>query len=525
MRSKRTVPIVFTGYQAVVPSVGRVIQTLSVRTPLVLAILPFLAACGGGGGSGSSGGSTGSVVITQPAPAPTPTPTPSPSPSTGTGATGVDASALPVDATAIPIVFSATDLPRRSIPYEIGVATHFAYAQKSGYDPATAARWIDDLGVTAFRDDIFWNEFAPDWDLNGSYLPKALTSFLGRTTARPMLILTNGNPAIPGTEPPIEPAARAAFAKFAQRAVAATAGRDALYEIWNEWNITAARERPMLTSTGDADDPRASRYYAALAIDTARAIKEASPNAKVVIGAGGNDEDWDWISDVVARGAAKQADGVSVHLYNHCTRADLRTATVAIQRLMRLQSRLMQANAGQAIPLYISEWGWPTGTLTCSVPDSVVATNVPQFLLHTAALPWIGGSWFYELKDSSTDLNDIESRFGLYDASGAAKAGRCGFADAAKLIRESTAMAVESVTPALTIIRIVTPRGLQVVAWSTVPGKQGRLTIGGTADYTARTLCQSATSGPSADRIVPVGEMPVVIDMPGAAKLGIAARI
>lgn len=502
---------------------GRVIQTLSVRTPLVLAILPLLAACGGGGGSDSSAGSTGSVVITQPAPAPTPTP--SPSPSTGTGATGVDASALPADAAAIPIVFAATDLPRRSIPYEIGVATHFAYAQKSGYDPATAARWIDDLSATAFRDDIYWNAFAPDWDLNGSHLPQALTDFMGRTTARPMLILNNGNPAIPGTEPPIEPAARAAFAKFAQRAVAATAGRNALYEIWNEWNITAARERPMLTSTGDADDPRASRYYAALAIDTAKAIKEASANAKVVIGAGGNDEEWDWISDVVARGAAKQADGVSVHLYNHCTRADLRTATVAIQRLMRLHLRLMQANTGLTIPIYISEWGWPTGTLTCSVPDAVVATNVPQFLLHTAALPWIGGSWFYELKDSSTDLSDIESRFGLYDAGGTAKAGRCGFADAARLIRESTAMAVDSVTPAMTVIRIVTPRGLQVVAWSTVPGKQGRLTIGGTAAYTARTLCQSAAASPSADRIVPVGEMPVVIDMPGAAKLGVAVRI
>lgn len=504
------------------------IQAAIFRTPLLLVTLPFLAACGGGGGGGgSAGGSTGAVVITQPAPAPAPAPTPTatPSPSAGNGATGVDASVLPVDPGSVTIVFSAVDLPRRPVPYEVGVATHFAYAQKSGYDPATAARWIGDLNGTAFRDDIYWNAFAPDWDLNGSHLPAPLKDFMGRTSARPMLILNNGNPAIPGTEPPIEPAARAAFAKFAQRAVAATAGRDALYEIWNEWNITAARSRPMLTGMGEADDPRASRHYAALAIDTTRAIKDVSPNARVVIGAGGNDEDWDWIGDVVARGAAKQADGISIHLYNHCTRADLRTATAAIERLNRLRAKLVAANGGQALPIYISEWGWPTGTLTCSVPDSVVATNVPQFLLHTAALPWVGGSWFYELKDSVADQTDIESRFGLYDAGGAAKAGRCGFAEAAKLIRESTAMAVDTITSAMTIIRIATPQGLQVVAWSTVPGKQGRLTIGGTAAYTARTLCQSTTTGASADRTLPVGEMPVVIDMPGAAKLGIAARI
>ncbi len=432
---------------------------------------------------------------------------------------------MPADPSAVTIVFSAIDLPRRPNPYEIGVATHFAYAQKSGYNPATAAQWLGDLSATAFRDDIYWNAFAPDWDLNGSHLPTALKDFMGRTTVRPMLILNNGNPAIAGTEPPLEPAARAAFAKFAQRAVAATAGRDALYEIWNEWNITAARNRPLLTGMGEADDPRASRHYAALAIDTTRAIKDVSPNARVVIGAGGNDEDWDWISDVVARGAAKQADGISIHLYNHCTRADLRTATAAIARLNRLRSKLVAANDGQELPIYVSEWGWPTGTLACSVPDSVVATNVPQFLLHTAALPWIGGSWFYELKDSVADQGDIESRFGLYDANGAAKAGRCGFADAARLIRESTAMAVETVTSAMTVIRIATPNGLRVVAWSTVPGKQGRLTIGGTADYSTRTLCQSATAGPTTDRTLLIGEMPVVIDMPGAAKLGIAARI
>jgi hypothetical protein len=432
---------------------------------------------------------------------------------------------LPSDPSATAFVFSATDLPQRTVPYAIGVATHFAYAQKSGYDPATAARWMGELSSNAFRDDIFWNAFAPDWDLNGSHLPAALTDFMRRSDARPMLILNNGNPAIAGTEPPLQPAARAAFAAFAQRAVAATAGRNALYEIWNEWNITAARSRPMMTGMGDSDDPRASRYYAALAIDTVRAIKSTSPNAQVVIGAGGNDENWEWISDVVARGAANEADGVSVHLYNHCTRADLRTATAAIQRLMRLRTQLAAVNGGRTLPIYISEWGWPTGNLACSVPDSTVATNVPQFLLHTAALPWIGGSWFYELKDSSTDQSDIESKFGLYDFGGNAKAGRCGFADAAKLIREATAMAVDSMANGMTVIRIATARGLQVVAWSTVPGRQGRLTMGGTASYSARTLCQSTAVGETADRVVTVGEMPVVVDMPGVAKLGVAIRM
>ena len=97
---------------------------------------------------------------------------------------------------------------------------------------------------------------------------------------------------------------------------------------------------------------------------------------------------------------------------------------------------------------------------------ATIATSVPQFLLHTAALPWVAGSWYYETKDSGSDPTDIQDNFGLYDANYAAKAAQCAFADASAIIAEAKAMAVQSVGNGLTIVRVTTPRGLAVVAWS-----------------------------------------------------------
>ena len=155
---------------------------------------------------------------------------------------------------------------------------------------------------------------------------------------------------------------------------------------------------------------------------------------------------------------------------------------------------------------------------------ATIATSVPQFLLHTAALPWVAGSWYYETKDSGSDPTDIQDNFGLYDANYAAKAAQCAFADASAIIAEAKAMAVQSVGNGLTIVRVTTPRGLAVVAWSATAGRRGTITVGGTAAFTSRTLCQAAAAG-SADRVVTIGEMPVVIDVPNVSRLGVNARL
>ncbi len=476
----------------------------------------LLASCGGGSDASTE------AVVTVPIAAPTPTPTPAPTATPSPGA--ADASALPVESGATAIVFASADLPVRTTAYIVGAATHFSYAASAGYDPDSVAQRFTETGIRAFREDLFWNALAPDWDVDGAHLPTPLVTFLGKTSARPLYIVNNGNPWILGASPPAGDVGQAAFATYAQHAVAATAGRDALYEIWNEWNRNAVRDKPVLVGPGDALDYRASLYYAPLAARATNAIKQVAPGAKVLVGAAGDDPGWQWTLDVLARGGAAQADGVSAHIYNHCANTANRTATEAIGRLGALHDKVASANSGRDLPVYVTEWGWPSGTASCSVSSAKIATNVPQFLLHTAALPWVAGSWYYETKDSGADPANIQYNFGLYDANYAAKAAQCAFADASALIAEAKAMAVQTVDGGLTVIRVATPRGLAIVAWSAVSGRQGRVTVGGTAAYTSRTLCQ-ASGAASADRSVTVGEMPVIIDVPNVSRLGVNARL
>lgn len=486
---------------------------------LILASL-LLSSCGGGGGSSSSSGPVVVVPGGSATPAPSPAPTATPTPTAGT----LDGSTLATEPGAIQISFAAADVPARAAPYIIGVGTHFSYAADAGYDPATSAAKLAESGIQSFRDDLFWNAFAPSWDLQGSYLPDAMTAFMTKSSARPLMIVNNGNPAIIGTQPPVTDAGRNAFADFAVRAVAATRGRGAIYEIWNEWNMTATKVEPRLTGAGTAGDYRASSYYAPLAVKTVSAIKAAYPGTPVLVGASGDDDGWLWTSDVVARGALRQADGLSVHLYNQCESIGRRTATAMVDRLTSLRDAATSANGGVQPSIYVTEWGWPTGQAQCSISDNALSVNVPQFLLHSAALPWIKGSWMYELKNSGNDATDIQDNFGLYDANYKPKAGQCGFADAAKIVADAKAMAVQTVGSSLTVIRVVTPRGLAVLAWSTDGTKSGRITVGGTAPYVARRMCQP-TDTIGTGRSVVIGQMPVLIDVPDVARLAINVTV
>lgn len=487
------------------------------RRHLVLASL-LLSSCGGGGG-GSTASSPVTVVpggSATPLPSPTPTATPAPS--------NLDAVTLTPDASATQISFAATDLPTRATPYIIGVGTHFSYATDAGYDPATSAAKLTESGIQSFRDDIFWNAFAPSWDLQGSHLPDAMTSFMTKSSARPLMIINNGNPSIAGTSPPVTDSARQAFADFAVRAVAATSGRNAMYEVWNEWNMNAVKVDTRLTGAGTAGDYRASLYYAPLAVKTVSAIKAAYPSAPVLVGASGDDDGWLWTADIISRGALRQADGLSVHLYNQCEAIGRRTASAMIDRLSSLRDMATAANGGAEPPIYVTEWGWPTGQAQCSISDTSLSVNVPQFLLHSAALPWIRGSWMYELKNSGTDATDIQDNFGLYDANYKPKAGQCGFADAARIVADAKAMAVQTVGSSLTVIRVATPRGLSIIAWSTDGTRSGRITVGGTAPYTARRMCQT-TDSISNGRVVTIGQMPVVIDVPDVTRLAVNVAV
>jgi hypothetical protein len=466
-----------------------------------LALLPsllLLQACGG-----DSGGETAS------SPPATISPTPAPS-----SPAPLDATTLPPDAAAATVTLD-NSMPARARAFIAGVGTHFALSESRGYENDGALSAMQKIGFTSFRDDIYWNVFAPSWDLQGANLAPRLDSFIKASTARPFLILNNGNPLIPDAMPPLTDAARAEFAAFALRAVKATAGKGALYELWNEWNLRGAGEIsgsvPMV-GAGDGTDPRSAVHYAALAHKVVDVLKASDPTTEIVVGGTADDPDWTWTKAVIGTGIMRKADGYSVHLYNHCNVDPWRGAANAIQYLEDLQVAATQANGGVEVPIYVSEYSWPTGTNRCALAPDIAAAYAAQFMLYSAARPWVRGSWFYELLDSGPNPADIEDNFGLLYTGYREKPSACQLRESISLIQSAAAMAAEQPKKGLFVIKMRTATGMKIIAWTRVASQTASLRVGGTAPFTAHRLCDDSAQLVS-DRIVQIGLTPVVVSI------------
>lgn len=392
--------------------------------------------------------------------------------------------------------------------YQIGVQTHFPLNRDMGYDPAPVARSVRDLGFRSFRDEIYWHTFSPSYDTEGAHLPAKLDAFLKLRVARPLITINGNNPRIPNASPPTTDAARAAFASYAQRAVGATRQYQPTYEIWNEWNRTANPQMTAMRGRGAPDDPRFARNYVKLANVAVAAIKERYPKAKVLVGGAATDWDWEWMGDAIDAGVMKQADGLSVHVYNQCY-AYRRGADDLLSRLNDLQKRARGANGGRPVSIYVTEWGWSTGQ-ACPPPGKMVINASSQFLFATAATPWMGGTWQYELKDKGTDPKEVEDHFGVVDVDFRDKPSTCAIRQSLALLNDVQRIGKRKVGDNLTVVYGTRRDGNFAVVWSNSKVGGSSAIIGGKAAFEVQEICGKRTAG-AGNRWVEIGRTPTVI--------------
>ena len=408
--------------------------------------------------------------------------------------------------------FTPAPQPARPDPLKIGVGVHFGIGGNFNYVPETSAALIRELGVDSFRDDLAWPVFdEPRPDPNVQQ-PSRLFDFMKLTTARPLLILGHSNPAVAGGVKPMNDAGRAAFADFTVRAAAATKPFNAMFEIWNEWNLTSGQRPPWLVGAGPALDPRAAVHYAALARASIPPLRAAEPGALILSGAAGVDPGWSWTRAIVRDGALEGASGLSVHVYNHCE-PDIarRNATDVIDHLEAAQG-LLRTQTGKVVPLYLTEFGWPTARQPCVISRQAAADYIAQVLLWSAATPWLKGAWVYQLKDQGRSPDELEDNFGLYDFDYKPKPAACAVREAVKLIRTAGTFRIERPFRDLFILRAATPEGLRLVAWTTRTERTGTLRLAQGQPRRAAALCNPLPPGPDA-RTINVGPEPVVVDI------------
>lgn len=411
-------------------------------------------------------------------------------------------------------------LSPRQVPLILGVGVHFGIGGEYNYDPTLTAQAMNTVGAASFRDDLTWAGFkGAGMAAPGSMRPRQ-AAFLAATKARPLFILDHPNPAIGGDGVPITDAGRAAFASFAGDAAQQTAARRPIYEIWNEWNLNAAPAMGKLIGPAARGDPRGGAAYAQLAAKTTAAIRATQPGATILAGAAGTDDGWQWVRAVAGNGGLKGANGLSVHYYNHCARPENRTAGEAIGKIQALHGA-MSTRGGRDMPIYVTEIGWPTTHGgSCDIARNDSGNNIAQFLLWSAATPWVKGVWIYQLKDQGQRPDDIEDNFGLFTYDYKPKPGACMVRDVSRLIASAKSWRVDRPQPGLTVLRMDDGQSRKLIAWTDHAAQTAQLVLGGTP-MPYRTVC--APDGPR-DTTIPIGSRPVVVSL-AAGATGIRYRM
>lgn len=312
----------------------------------------------------------------------------------------------------------------------IGVGTHFGQGQK--YLPSFS-EWIKKGGVLSFRDEMYWKEIESEREallIQGRALyTQQAASQLSKLGVKQLLVLSYGNPLYDGGSQPSSTEGRRAFGNYAS--YISNQMRPDYAEIWNEWNIGAG-SKPRV-KTGTVED------YIRLCSEAYSKIKAASPNTTVLAGALGDDfPDWIWAKSAMSKGLLKNADGLSVHLYNYSASRANGAAEELITRIDRLSQITKDFNKGKTFPLYITEIGWPNHTGMNSVSHEHASRDAAVFLLAAKARPYIRGIWFYEYKDGGKNPFEKEHHFGLVDADGQEKPIACTVRTLSSLLRKAT---------------------------------------------------------------------------------------
>lgn len=282
-------------------------------------------------------------------------------------------------------------LMRGLVPEGFGVNIHFTDPK-----PGEMERFAEG-GFGLARMDFAWGRVERERGQYDFSAYERLTASLKAAGARPLYILDYGNRLYDEGEAPRTEEGRLAFARFASAAARQFQGQGVLWEMWNEPNLDN-----FWKPRANAED------YAALAVTTARAMREADPQA-VILAPGTSGFPWSYFETVFGAGLLELVDGVSVHPY----RGEApETAAADFARLRGLMDR--HASAGRRyLPIVSSEWGYttaePHGHLM--VPEDQQARYLArQWLANLAS--GVNVSIFYDWKDDGPDPKEREHRFG-----------------------------------------------------------------------------------------------------------------
>ncbi|MGF1596216.1 MAG: cellulase family glycosylhydrolase [Acidimicrobiales bacterium] len=279
-----------------------------------------------------------------------------------------------------------------------------------------------ELGVTSLRLDFDWSriERTPgrfDWERTDTVVEAAADRGIA---VHGLLAYTPAWARPGGATDKHPPQDVEAFARFAAEASERYQGAGlSSWEVWNEPNI----ERFWETGADPA-------WYARLFRATADAIRSVDPDAVVITGglAPARDRDGDlspltFLRRMFDELEPGQLDGVAIHPYSYPARPSDRSKNWNLfGQLPAIQGLVAEAEE-QPVPIWLTEFGAPTGAADNAVSEADQAAMVREALSCVGRLPWSGPLYLYNLRDRpGGDIDDAEDNFGLFTADGQPKA-------------------------------------------------------------------------------------------------------
>lgn len=384
---------------------------------------------------------------------------------------------------------AASTFPPPIVPDGFGVNIHFTGAPKQDLDG------LAKLGVRWIRMDFFWAGIEKTRGVYDFTAYDTLTSALAARHIRPIYILDYEN-SLYEQGSPSTPEARAAFARFAAAAATHFAHAGVVWEIWNEPNIGFWKPTPNVND------------YAAMAVETAKAIKEADPHS-LVIAPATSTMDFGFMEACFRAGLLKYIDAVSFHPYRPSAPE---TAAADYAQVRALIARY--APAGREIDLVSSEWGYTTA--------DVSEEQQAQYLTRE----WLSNleqeikiSIWYDWHDDGTDPKNGEHNFGTVNNDYSPKpAFVAGQTLTHTLAGYRFIKRVVTASDADYLLIFAKGRSYKLAAWTTGDPRTIPIPFAGTAGITSMLGERSKLPEQSGTLSLPISQSPVYVDVPPGNK-------
>jgi len=127
--------------------------------------------------------------------------------------------------------------------------------------------------------------------------------------------------------------------------------------------------------------------------------------------------DTTFISDMYSLGASQYLNGVGIHPYTfpYGIAQDPRYGDGGGASVIYNARSLMVANGDAAKAIWITEYGFPTGTTAHSVSRANQSAGTLDAIKRANSLSWIAAFFIFNSRDLTSDTTIEDGNFGLYD--------------------------------------------------------------------------------------------------------------